>query len=283
MRQPRAAFGGFVTSRWFDAAGATFLAGRRPQPFGTGLPEAIVNAALASAVDGAGASVIGTELRVPDPIRHSRRAVSVVGVVSNTQLSSTGQPLPMLFLPMPVEAPVALTLFAATRDTTAGRRAIEEAVAAADPIVPLGRVESLDVRLDEGSRGFRDVAWFALALGVLALGLAGAGLHSLLAYAVRRRTREIGIRVAIGADTTDVVWLVLKPGIWLVLSGSGLGLGVAMAFAAILRSTLMGLSPFDLRALLPSVLLLFVVSLIASALPAYRAARVNPVQALRQE
>jgi hypothetical protein len=275
--------GGFVTSGWFDATAATFLMGHGPKrSSGTPLP-VVINAALASTLSDAGPGVLGTELHVPDRVRRGFQSALVVGVVANTLVSVDGQPVPMLFLPMPPDAPPALTLVSRVREAAAGRHAIEAAVHAADPVVPVGRIESIEVRIGELSRGFRDAAWFVLALGVLALGLAAAGLHSLLSYTVRRRTREIGIRVAIGADARDVVWLVLKPGLWLVLIGACAGLATAVALATVLRSELFGISPLDLGALLPSVGVLLLVSLAASALPAYRAARVNPVEALRHE
>ena len=154
---------------------------------------------------------------------------------------------------------------------------------AADPLLPLGGIEPLDARISELSRGVREAAWFGLALGVLALGLAAAGLHSLQSYLASRRTREFGIRVAMGARPTDVVWLVLKPGLWLVLLGAGAGLAAAVALATVMRAALFGISPLAPAALLPSVFVLLLVSIAATAVPAYRASRVNPVEALRHE
>lgn len=279
----RVAFGGPVTARWFDATEVTFLAGRPPQRSTSPRVPIVINAALASTMAAPGANPLGTELQVPDPVAPVVRPASIVGVVANTQVGSDGRPVPMLFLPMLPDAPSALTLVARVREVTTGRQALEAAIRAADPLVPIGRIESLDDRTKELSRWLRDATWLGVAISVLALGLAAGGLHSLLSYVVGRRTREIGIRVALGARTVDVVGLVLKHGLGLVLVGAGAGLASAFALTTALRSVLFGMSMLHPSALLPAVLALLFVSAAASAVPAYRAACVNPVEALRHE
>jgi hypothetical protein len=278
----RVAYGGFVTPGWFSAMHVTVLAGHLPARGAAIESDAVINAALAAALGG-GANVLGTRVRVQDLSKRGQVSTEVVGVVADTETSAEGKPLPMLFLPMPAAATPAFLLIARARDVPAARRAIADAVTEADPVVPLGRIESLDVRTSELFRGFRETAWFGLALGGLALTLAAAGLHSLLSYIVRRRTREIGIRVAIGARTSDVVWLIVKPALWLVVAGAAAGLVVVVPIATLMRSALLGISPLEPTALLPSLGVLLVVSLVASSIPAYRAARVDPVEALRIE
>ena len=279
----RVAYGGFVTPGWFSAMHATVLAGHLPARGAALESGAVINAALAAALGG-GANVLGTRVRVQDLSKRGQVSTEVVGVVADTETSAEGKPLPMLFLPMPAAATPAFLLIARARDVPAARRAIADAVTEADPVVPLGRIESLDVRTSELFRGFRETAWFGLALGGLALTLAAAGLHSLLSYhRPASHTREIGIRVAIGARTSDVVWLIVKPALWLVVAGAAAGLVVVVPLATLMRSALLGISPLEPGALLPSLGVLLVVSLVASSVPAYRAARVNPVEALRIE
>jgi putative ABC transport system permease protein len=89
--------------------------------------------------------------------------------------------------------------------------------------------------------------------------------------------------VAIGARTSDVVWLIVKPALWLVVAGAAAGLVLVVPLATLMRSALLGVSPLEPGALLPSLAVLLVVSLAASSTPAYRAARVDPVEALRTE
>lgn len=126
-------------------------------------------------------------------------------------------------------------------------------------------------------------AWLGGVLGGLAFVLAISGLYGVVAYAVSRRTREIGIRIALGAAPHDAVWLVLRQGVTLALIGICLGLPLAMAVGTIVRSVLFGISPTDPVALAGSGLLVVLVAGLASYLPARRAARVNPIEALRAE
>ena len=274
----RVAYGGWVTPGWFAATGATFVAG---SPAGRGAPRSVVvNSALAAILAGDGSgSVIGTRLRVRD----QQFVVDVAGVVADIERAGDGTPLPMLFLPMPaVPAPyVFLVVHAA--DVHAATPAIRAAVAAADPAVPVARLETLDTRMGDLTRGLRAITSMAATIGIVSVGLAGAGLHSLLSYTVRRRKREIGIRVALGARTNEIVWLVTAPLVWLVTAGAAVGLAAAIPIAALIRSALAGTSPIDPRGLLPGVAILLCVALMAALGPMYHATRVDPIQCLREE
>jgi putative ABC transport system permease protein len=124
---------------------------------------------------------------------------------------------------------------------------------------------------------------FGVELGLLALVLAAAGLHAVMAYTVRRRTREIGIRMAVGATLSDILALVLRQGLGLATLGVATGAVVAIPIAFLLRSVLFGISPVDPRALLATGGMLVAAVSAASAVPAYRAATVDPVIALRED
>ena len=126
-------------------------------------------------------------------------------------------------------------------------------------------------------------AWLGSVLGLLAFVLAVSGLYGVVAYAVSRRTRELGIRLALGARPADTLWLVLRQG--LLLGGVGVGLGLPLAVAAgfALSGVLFGIGPADPVALASASLLVIGVALLASYLPARRALRVDPVEALRSE
>jgi len=117
----------------------------------------------------------------------------------------------------------------------------------------------------------------------LALLLASIGLYGLMSYTVTRRTREIGIRVAVGAQRRDILWIVLRE--TLTLAGTGLAIGIPCAIAAcrLISNMLFGLSPSDLSTIVAVSLLLLLVALIAGYLPARRASTIDPIVALRTE
>ena len=183
----------------------------------------------------------------------------------------------MLLLPMPAVPPPALSLIVRATDVDAATQAIRAAVTAADPSVPIVRLEMLDARVSQLSRSARTILSMSAAIGIISIALAGAGLHSLLSYTVRRRKREIGIRVALGARTNEIVWLVAAPMVWLVSAGAAGGLATAIPIAAVIRSSLLGVSPIDARGLLPGVAILLCVALVAALGPIYQATRVDPI------
>ncbi len=127
------------------------------------------------------------------------------------------------------------------------------------------------------------LAWLGGVLGGLAFVLAVTGLYGVVAYAMARRTRELGIRIAIGATPRDAVWLVLRQGLGLALLGVCLGLPAAIGTGVLARSELYGINPADPLALAAASILVLGVATLASYGPARRAARVDPVEALRAE
>lgn len=121
--------------------------------------------------------------------------------------------------------------------------------------------------------------WFA----VVALLLAAIGLYGVLAYMVAQRTRELGIRMALGAQTRDVLWLIVRCGMALALSGLALGLIASLALTRVLQTLLFGVSATDPTTFAAISLLLVTVAGMASFIPARRATRVDPIVALRHE
>jgi ABC-type antimicrobial peptide transport system permease subunit len=118
---------------------------------------------------------------------------------------------------------------------------------------------------------------------VVALILASIGIYGVMSYTVTQRTREIGIRVALGAGTNDVMRMVLGESLRLSLVAVAIGLGVALALGRVVRSVLYGVSSADPLTLIPVTILILVVCLVASFLPARRATKVDPMVALRYE
>jgi putative ABC transport system permease protein len=282
----RIAHGGLITAGWFKATDAVFLAGKPPGSFTDRPAEAVVSASLATRLMAAGRPALGTSLRVRNPLDGSIDSVEVVGVLADSLLAADGQPVPMIYLPIsPDVAPASFVLLVQARSSDLvddARRATRAAVSAVDPAVPFVLMPTFDERLRDLFKGFREMALFGFGLGALALLLAGTGLYALSAFVVRRRTREIGIRMAIGARPRDVVVLVLRRSAGLTVAGAVCGLAIAFFMASAMRAVLVGVSPLDPWTILPMTGMLFVVSATATAIPAWRAATVDPVTTLRQ-
>jgi putative ABC transport system permease protein len=163
--------------------------------------------------------------------------------------------------------------------------AVRRAAAAIDPALPLFAVRTMDAIAASSRAVFFRRAVLSL-LGVFALGavvLAAVAVYGTLAYFVSQRTREIGIRVALGARRPDVVRLVLRHGMAPALAGAALGLLGSLGLAGYLRSLLFGVGPNDVPTLAASLVFLCAVALAACLLPVLRASRVDPAITLRQE
>jgi putative ABC transport system permease protein len=162
-------------------------------------------------------------------------------------------------------------------------RAVRDAVAAVDPIVPTGSMRSMDQVLAR-SLALRNFMMFLLSLfAALALILATVGIYGVISYAVSQRTREIGVRMALGAHPGDVLRLILGEGLKLVLAGAALGTAFALIATRFISTMIYGVSATDPLIFLSVVTLLVMVSLAACYVPARRAMRVDPMVALRYE
>jgi ABC-type lipoprotein release transport system permease subunit len=161
--------------------------------------------------------------------------------------------------------------------------AVSAAIQSASPRLPFVNVRPLDDLADAQTRSFRLGATVFGLYGTAAIVLAVVGLYTLLAFSARRRTIEIGVRLALGASSADVFRLVLRHGATLVAAGWALGVGTALVAARPAASLLFGVEPTDGAAFAASSLLVASACLTACVLPAWRAARVDPVVALRRE
>jgi ABC-type antimicrobial peptide transport system permease subunit len=162
---------------------------------------------------------------------------------------------------------------------------IRRAVRDVDPSLPIFSLRTFAQHLDSNLDLWLVRAGAALfsIFGALALGLAVVGLYGVKAYSVARRTREIGIRMALGAQAGAVMRMIMREGFIMLITGVGIGLLLAMATARILSGILYQVGPLDPVAFTVAPLVLIAAALVATWLPARRATRVNPIQALRTE
>jgi predicted permease len=160
---------------------------------------------------------------------------------------------------------------------------VRQAVREMDSNVPLNYVQTVKSAIQQSIYGDRMVAWLGLAFGALAAGLAAMGLYGLVSYTVARRTSEIGLRMALGASPSAVLWLIFRKSLSLIATGVVLGLALALAATRLVSSMLYGLEATSPLICASATLLLGTVAALATYLPARRATKVNPMVALRYE
>jgi predicted permease len=271
---------GTADARYFETLGIPLLAGREFASFDTAdAPRvAVVNEAFVKAVWADGAAVGRTFRRNDTP-------VTIVGVARNVKHSSLDEPdSPFVYLPMAQQWQANQTLF--VRGAGAGsetRNAIRDAVKAIDAQVPAPAVTSL---AEETRLALFPQRVAAIVTGVLGAGgllLACAGLYGVMAFAVSLRTREIGVRMALGARPADVLRMVVLDGLRLTGIGVVIGLAGAVAATRVTSSYLLGADAIDLPAFAAVTMVLIAVSCVASYLPARRAASTDPLHTLRAE
>jgi predicted permease len=160
---------------------------------------------------------------------------------------------------------------------------LRRVVQSIDPDLPLQDIRTQQEQIDSSMQQERIIAALTSSFGVLALVLACVGVYGVMAYSVAQQTSEIGIRMALGALPRQVLSNVLREATWVSLAGIVCGIGATLLFARLVKSLLYGLQPNDPIVLAASALLLALIGLAASWIPARRAANIEPMQALRHE
>ncbi len=227
----------------------------------------------------AGRNPLGMHFVDPGAKGVEREIVGVVGDTKYDQLRKDVEPTAYV----PLRAGSAYFALRTAGDTAAIIPAVRQVVTSEAQDLPLFGLRTQSETVDRLLFGERLVARLSALFGILALVLASIGLYGLLSYEVLQRTREIGIRSALGAQQRDVLRLVVGQGMGLALAGAVLGVCFAFGVTRYLQSLLYGVRPSDPATFVGVVLLLILVALAACGVPARRAARVDPVVALRYE
>ena len=211
--------------------------------------------------------------------------IEIVGVVSDAKYTSVRDEIrPQLFFPIFESDPRNFIMFLRTSAEPAAIVPTARAVVHdLDPILPLHDVHTLEQKRNQSLANERLLASLSAIFGLLATLLAMVGLYGVVAYMVTKRTREIGIRMAIGALARDVLWLILGDVVWIVAAGIALALPFAWVSTRLVQGQLYGVTPIDPTAIAAAVSVLLIVATIAGLIPARRAARMNPTTALRHE
>ena len=213
------------------------------------------------------------------------RPLTVVGVAAYAKVGTLGEdPTPLIYMPVEQEYSGGVFLQVRTEsDPLALADVVRRAIRALDPEMPVFAITTLRDQVDASLFPARVGAGMLGVFGLLGLTLASIGLYGVMNYSVARRTREIGIRMALGADARGVLRLVMGQALLLVGVGLAVGLVLAVLMGRQMASLLYGIGGTDLVAFGGTSMVLLLVAAVASLVPALRATRVDPVRALKFE
>ncbi len=272
----------YVSPGFLETLSIALVAGRTiaRQDTADTTPVVVVNETLAK-------RYFSGENPIDKHIRLGARPISytIVGVVKDIKYYNLyAPPEPQTYLAF-AQAPTnqISVLARASGDSSAIAQSMRAVVRAIDPNQPVSRIVSIQTKMDEGMAGNRILTQVVGFFGFLALLLAAVGIYGVMAYSVSQRIAEIGIRMALGARALDVLGLIVRQGMTIVLGGMIAGVGGAYASAKLMAQFLNGIQPNDLASFATSFAILLAVALLACWIPARRAARLDPVIALRNE
>jgi len=282
-----------VGDRFFQTLGIPIVAGRAfgEQDTASSAKVGIINQSLARSRF-PGQNPIGKRFVID---RHdadgragtiAQDAIEIVGVCGDTRYANLrSDPPPQFILPYVQQADVGGMVYE-IRTRMAPEAILPElrrVVARIDPDLPLVNVRTQQQQIDADLEQERIFVTLTSGFGVLALALACVGIYGIMAYSVANRRNEIGIRLALGAQPAQVRGMILRESTWLALAGIVAGAGAALLLTRLIKSMLFGIAPYDPLTMVSGVLILLAVALAASWTPARRAARVQPMDALRHE
>jgi predicted permease len=274
-----------VSPGFFQAMGIPLRAGREFSPRDdTGAPKAVIVNETFARKYLAGRNPIGGHLMVGGS-SHPVFDHEIVGVAADTHIDVRGKPKETFFFPYTQwDKPERLSFYVRTAGDTGGLAStIRQLVRAADPNVPMGELQPIDVRIRNDIYTDRLIAMLSGAFGLLATLLAAIGLYGVIAHAVTRRTAEIGVRMALGAQPGVVLRMIL----WEAGRMAGVGIAIGLIAAALVsryvESQLYGIKAADPAVFTAGAALLALVAVAAALVPGWRASRIEPVSALKYE
>lgn len=271
---------------YFSTLGIPMLIGREigPQDTGNGLRAAVINQAFAKAFF-PNRDPMGKHLR--DTFPGNPGEAVIVGVVADSKTHSLREPMrPRIYFPLfnPIWEHTAASYEIRTfADPSSVIGALRKVLQETNPALLPIRIETMSGLVDRSLGTDRFIMLLASAFGLLAIVLASIGLYGVMSYTIARRTRDIGIRIALGARPGNVLYDVMRETLMLVLLGVAFGLPAALAGTRLIKSLLFALGAVDPAVLTLATLVLAVVAFLAGFLPARRASRVDPIVALRCE
>ncbi len=274
----------WVTSDYFRTVGLTIKQGRAfgPEDSARSRRVSVINETMAQRYF-PGQNPIGK--RWGDSRNFDVDGVEIVGVVEDARYNDVkAESVSMSYLPAVQSQRYLRSIEVRTSGTpTALAGAVRQALRESEPRLVVGAIETLDERIVRSLRVERLLSWLTIAFGAAALGLACLGLYGTISYAVRRRTAEMGIRMALGADRNAVQSLIVREALLLVAIGGAVGVPLAFVAARAVAGLLYGTPPSDPTSYGTAVGALVLVSAAAAYLPARRASRLDPMAALRSE
>jgi putative ABC transport system permease protein len=269
-----------VSTNYFATMGIRLVKGRVFTATDTenSAPVTVINESLARRI-WPGEDPLGKRLKRGTTSRE------VVGVVTNVKLNGVEHETPMEFYaPLAQEPMGGLGLAVRTAgDPLAAAASVERAIHSVHKDLPVFRIRTMDQLLRNSLAQRRLTLALLVSLAVLSLLLAGVGIYGVISYAVKQRTHELGIRMALGAQRGDVLRLILAQGLKLALLGVGIGLLAALALARWMEALLFNVRPTDPLTFIVIAAFLVLVALFACWIPAWRATKVDPLIALRSE
>ncbi|MCL4814244.1 MAG: ABC transporter permease [Vicinamibacteraceae bacterium] len=274
-----------VSPSYFDVFRLEIVRGRAlaASDGATALPVAVVSEALARR-HFPGQDPIGRRIR-PDPDDPDSGWRQIVGVVRDVViLDPQAQGNEIMYEPLDQSPGRFLSVAAQVPGApTAHAGAVREAIRDVDADLPISGLTSMKQHITDQGWGYRVFGTLFLSFGVAALFMASVGLYGVMAFLVSRRTQEIGIRLALGADGRRVLALVMRQGLVQVVVGLLLGLGLALWLSNAMRTLVLGVDPWDVRVFAGVATALGLTGLLATLVPALRASRVDPMTALRYQ
>jgi predicted permease len=270
-----------VDINYFSTMGIPLLEGRdfTQDDRDISTPVAIINDTMAAKY-WPGQDPLGKRLQLP----HAKDFLQVVGVAKTTNYQSLGEaPQPCIYVPLRQNFADSMVLYVRSeRDPSTMVAAVQGEIRNIDPALPLEDIRTGTMVIDQALWWSKIGVGLLGVFGILALSLASVGLYGIMAYSVNQRRREIGVRMALGADQESVSLLVLRQGMAVVLSGVAAGVVLALLLGRVLSRFLYGIGGYDLLSIGSASLVLVLVALVACYLPARSASRVDPLVALRE-